>query len=40
MACCAVEGCDRPECPVCSVPRRFPAPTVAPPAKKPAKKGR
>lgn len=23
MTCCAIEGCDRPECPVCSVPRRF-----------------
>lgn len=23
MACCAVEGCERPDCPVCSVSRRF-----------------
>lgn len=23
MACCAIEGCDDFNCPVCSVPRRF-----------------
>jgi hypothetical protein len=23
MACCATDGCDRPDCPVCSVSRRF-----------------
>jgi hypothetical protein len=23
MSCCAIEGCDDVDCPVCSVPRRF-----------------
>lgn len=24
MVSCAIEGCSNPDCPVCSVPRRFP----------------